>query len=236
MIPDAPRLFDALEATWPPASSQTLGPFRLRNGAGGGKRVSAAVLEGAFDAAALDQAEAAMGDRALFQVRAGQDALDQALDARGYAIIDPTILYAAPIDRVAEKPRPVSLLEAWEPLAIQRQIWADGGVGPERINVMLRACDPKTSFAARFRNRAAGVGFVAIHDGIAMLHALQIEPEFRRAGVANYCVRGMAHWARNHGAETFALAVTQRNDAARRLYEALGMEQSGAYHYRGKTT
>tara|TARA_R110002073_G_scaffold19891_2_gene72056 strand:+ start:10413 stop:11123 length:711 start_codon:yes stop_codon:yes gene_type:complete len=235
MSPSVDRLFAALEATWPPASSQRLGPFRLRDGAGGGKRVSAAVQDGEFDAALLDQAEAAMGARPLFQVRDGQAALDQALAARGYTVIDPTILYAAPIDQIAEAPRPVSLLEAWEPLAIQRQIWADGGVGPDRVAVMLRACDPKTSFAARFRNRAAGAGFVAVHDGIAMMHALQIEPEFRRAGVARYSVRGMAHWARNHGATTLALAVTQRNNAARGLYEGLGMEQAGAYHYRGKS-
>jgi ribosomal protein S18 acetylase RimI-like enzyme len=45
----------------------------------------------------------------------------------------------------------------------------------------------------------------------------------------------MAHWARNHGATTLALAVTQRNNAARGLYEGLGMEQAGVYHYRGKS-
>ena len=51
MSPSVDRLFAALEATWPPASSQRLGPFRLRDGAGGGKRVSAAVQDGEFDAA-----------------------------------------------------------------------------------------------------------------------------------------------------------------------------------------
>ncbi len=226
------QLFAALEATWPAASSRKVGPFRLREGAGGGKRVSAAVLEGGFSGAAFD----AVADQPLFQVKRGQDDLDQALAARGYVVLDPTTIYAAPVADIAEKPRPVSLLAAWPPLAMQRQVWADGGVGPDRIAVMERACEPKNGFIARFENRVAGAGFVAIHDGIAMLHALQVEVDFRRRGVANYMVRGMAHWAAEAGAHTFALAVTQRNDPARGLYTRIGMTEVDGYHYREKTT
>jgi len=226
------QLFAALEATWPAASSRTVGPFRLREGAGGGKRVSATVLEGAFSDTTLD----AVADQPLFQVKRGQDALDQALAARGYGVLDPTVIYAAPIAEVALKPRPVSLLSAWPPLAMQRQVWADGGIGPGRIAVMERACDPKNGFIARFDNRVAGAGFIAIHNGIAVLHALQVEVDFRRRGVANYVVRGMAHWAAEAGAHTFALAVTEGNDPARGLYTHIGMTEAGGYHYREKTT
>ena len=221
-------LFDALEATWPPAASARTGVWRRNDGAGGGKRVSATVLEGAFDPATLP-------DDPLFQIRPGQEALDSALDARGYRVVDPTVLMEAPIDTVAEAPRPVSLLPMWPPLAIQRAIWAEGGIGPDRLAVMHRACDPKTGFVARFQNRAAGVGFVAVHDGIAMLHALHIEPEFRRKGVARYVVRGMADWARRQGATCFALAVTRANAPARALYSALGLAEVSAYHYRETT-
>lgn len=224
-------LFAALEATWPPLSSQRVGPFRLRDGAGGGKRVSAATLEGAFTEADLDATDAT-----LFQLRPGDEALDAALEARGWRLVDPTILMTAPVDTVAEPPRPVSLLAAWPPLAIQRQIWAEGHIGPSRVAVMERACTPRTAFIARFQNRAAGVGFIAAHQGIAMLHALHIEPGFRRQGVARYMVRGMADWARKQGAQTFALAVTQGNAPARALYSALGMTDAAAYHYREKTT
>ena len=226
------QLFAALEATWPPVSSRRVGPFRLRDGAGGGKRVSAAVLDGPFSEAAL----AEVADQKLFQLRSRQEDLDRALAARGFAVLDPTILYAAPIEAIAQKPRPVSLLSAWPPLAMQRQVWADGGVGPERIAVMERACDPKMAFIARFENRVAGAGFVAIHDAIAMLHALQVEIDFRRKGVARYMVRGMAHWAQEQGARTFALAVTRGNTAARDLYSALGMVEVDSYHYRETST
>jgi N-acetylglutamate synthase len=42
-----------LEATWPPAARHRAGPWVLRDGAGGGKRVSAATAEGPVTAADL---------------------------------------------------------------------------------------------------------------------------------------------------------------------------------------
>ncbi len=229
------RLHAALEATWPPAARAACGPFTLRDGAGGGKRVSASMLDGKLSEEALAAAEAtlrARGARPLFMIREGDEALDAALDARGYAPVDPTVFYAAPIDAIAETPRPSSLFQCWPPLALQRQIWRDAGVGPERLAVMARAPEPRTAFIARFQNRAAGVGFCALDEEVAMLHALEIEPSFRRQGVARYMVRGMADWARAQGAAWFALAVTRRNIAARGLYSGLGMEEAGGYHYR----
>lgn len=226
------QLFDALVATWPPASTTACGPFELRDGQGGGKRVSATALTGTFDATALSKAETQMGAHRLFHVRSDQPELAQALDARGYQIVDETILYACGIDTIAEPPRPVSLLNTYPPLAIQTHIWAEGGVGPARLAVMDRATGPKNAFIARFKNRAAGVGFVSIHAEIAMMHALHVEPDFRRQGVARYMVRGMAQWAKENGATTFALAVTRTNTSARALYEALGMTEAARYHYR----
>lgn len=232
----ANALHAALEATWPPAARHACGPFTLREGQGGGKRVSAATLEGDASHAEIETAEDAMQARSqtpLFMIRS-QPALDQALAARGYSVVDPTLFYAAPVTDIAEAPRPVSLLSCWPPLAIQRQLWADAGTGPARLAVMARASAPRNAFIARFHNRAAGVGFAALHDGIAMLHALETVPDFRRQGVARYMVRGIANWARGQGAEWFALAVTERNMAARALYSALNMAEAGRYHYRQK--
>lgn len=225
-------LFDALEATWPAAASRRVGPFLLRDGAGGGKRVSATLLDGDFSPEALD----AVADQPLFQLRPGQQALDDALAARGYRVIDPTVLMQAPVAALAEKPTPVSLLSVWPPLAIQRRIWAEGEVGPGRVAVMMRAGDPKVSFIARIRDKPAGVGFAAIHKGVAMVHALHIEPAFRREGVGARMMRGIAWWAEQQDADTLALAVTGANVAARALYSRLGMAEVAAYHYRERKT
>ncbi len=242
-LPDAGALHRALEASWPPAARLGCGPFTLREGQDGGKRVSAATLDGASpDDAALARAEETMrahGQPPLFMIRAADAgphdaALDQALVARGYGIIDPTLFFVAPVNAVALAPRPMSLFAVWPPLAMQRQLWEDAGIGAGRQAVMARACAPRCAFIARHQNRAAGVAFCAIDTdtGIAMLHALEIEPGFRRQGVARDMVRGIAHWAGEQGAAHFALAVTERNIAARALYDGLGMAQAGRYHYR----
>lgn len=222
-------LFAALDATWPAAGTRRVGPFLLRDGAGGGKRVSAATREGPFDDDALDALDAP-----LFQVRPGDEALDAALQARGYGIVDPSVLMSAPVETLAEAPPPVFLLPCWPPLAIQRRLWEGAHTGPERLAVMARAEGPKTSFILRQNDSPAGVGFVALHQGIAMLHALHVEPGFRRQGVARRAVQGMAHWAAENGARTFALAVTTANTSARALYSGLGMVEAGRYHYREK--
>lgn len=228
----------ALAATWPAAALTRLGPVTLRDGAGGGKRASAATLDGPFDPAAIDAALAAMqarGTRPLFRVRAGQSDLDAHLAARGLTVTDPTLFYAAPTAALAAPPRPISLFGLWPMLAIHAQLWREAGTGPERLAVMARAPDPKAAFIARIENRAAGVAFCALHDRIAMLHALEVPPAFRRKGAARLMLSGIAHWARTQGAETLALAVTAANAPACALYTRAGMTQSGTYHYREAT-
>ena len=68
----ADRLAAVMEATWPPQHSHRLGPWTIRDGAGGGKRVSAASAGAEVSAADLPQAETAMraiGQPALFLIR-----------------------------------------------------------------------------------------------------------------------------------------------------------------------
>ena len=80
----------ALDATWPAAEFHDLDGWRLRRGAGGGKRVSAASGAGKVDHAVA--AMATWGQPALFQLWPGDEALDDDLAARGYAIVDPVCM------------------------------------------------------------------------------------------------------------------------------------------------
>ena len=114
----------------------------------------------------------ALGQPRLFQVRNGQGALDAELAARGHAVVDPVHVYLAPVEAIAtERPPRVTAFCVWEPLAIQIEFWAASGIGPGRIAVMQRAAGPKTALLGRLNDHPAGAGFVAIHDGIAMVHA-----------------------------------------------------------------
>lgn len=226
-------LAEVMEATWPPAGRQTLGPFTLRDGAGGGKRVSAASLDGPFTEADLDALEAGM-TQPLVLVRAEEIALDTALAARGWAIVDPVLAYAAPVARLTADLPGLTAFPHWPPLQIARSIWARGGIGPARLAVMDRVRGPKAALLGRIDDRPAGVAFVACHGTEAMVHAVEVRDSHRRQGLGRSLLQASANWAADQGAARLSLVVTRQNAAACALYARLGMEVVGEYHYRLK--
>ncbi len=231
-----PKYYAVVEATWPAAAKRSLGPVTLREGHGGGSRVSAASLEGSataddFDAA--EQAMRAMGQDCLFMIRDGQDALDNQLAARGYLVKDPVNLWVCPIETLTDVEIPrVTAFALWSPLEIQREIWISGGIGRERQAIMERAAGPKAALLGRYNDKPAGAGFVAIHEGVAMVHALEILPHQRRHGMGAWMMRQAAFWAAANGATEMAVLCTKENAGANGLYASLGMTRSGQYHYR----
>jgi ribosomal protein S18 acetylase RimI-like enzyme len=225
------RLAEVMEATWPPLKHWTVGPFSLRDGDGGGKRVSAASCDGSFTDAELDAATAAMTEP-LMLIRDGEGTLDAALEARGWRLVDPVVAYAAPAMALASDLPPLSAFPHWPPLEIARSIWAEAGIGPARIAVMDRVAGPKVAILARSGDRPAGVAFVACHGTEAMLHALEVRHAHRRQGVGRTLLHAAANWAVAQGVTRLSLVVTRQNDAARALYARLGMEIVGQYHYR----
>lgn len=230
--------YAVLDATWPAAATRRAGPWLIREGQGGGKRVSAATAAGDWtdgDIATAEAAQSALEQPALFMLRPEDTALDAALAARGYEIVDPVTVYAGPAAPIAaEVPPPISIFTIWPPLEILRDLWAEGGIGPARIAVMERALGPRTAVLGRINDRAAGAAFAAIHDGAAMLHALYVPPEHRRQDVARRIVRGAAIWATEQGADDLCVVVTDANAPANALYRSLGMRAVGRYHYRQK--
>jgi ribosomal protein S18 acetylase RimI-like enzyme len=108
-------------------------------------------------------------------------------------------------------------------------------LGPARIAIMHRAFGPKTVILSRAADHPSGVAYIACHNHIAMLHALEVIPTLRRQRSAQNILRAAAHWAADQGAHTLALVVTQANDVARRLYQGLGMQVVGQYHYRQRS-
>ncbi|MCV3271631.1 GNAT family N-acetyltransferase [Roseobacter sinensis] len=233
----SPDLFAVSDATWPAAAYRPVGPWVLRDGQGGGKRVSATSATEAArpDDIALAEADmAARGQSLLFTLQPKDAEIDTALADRGYEVVDPTNLWIAPIDRLTDLPVPrVTAFCIWEPLAIMEEIWAKGGIGPARLAVMARAAE-KTGILARWNERPAGAAFAAIHEDVCMVHAVEILPEQRRQGVASWVMRAAAFWAAARGARHISVLCTQANEGANRLYSSLGFETVGQYHYRHK--
>ena len=230
-------LFAAMDATWPAAAVHPIGPWLVREGQGGGKRVAAATARapvGPGDIDLAEQAQAALGQTPLFMIRPGDEALDGWLQDRGYRVVDPVDLRAAP---AAAFP-PADLMYSfphWPPLAMACDIWTETGIGPERQAVMHRVQGPATAFIACGPDRVdrvAGTAFAAISMQIAMIHAIEVLPAQRRQGSAHNMLRSAAWWAQRNGASWLALAVTRDNVAAGRLYASLNMGIVGHYHYR----
>lgn len=235
-LPDAARLLAAVDATWPAAQMRETAGWCLRRGADGGKRVSAAsaLTPGAVpDIGAAVAGLAAWGQVPLFRIGPGEAALDAELGARGYGVIDPVAIYCAPaaaIDDGADQTARV--IRVATALRIVEEIWAEGGIGPGRLAVMARPAGPRTTLLARIEDRPAGVAFVAVDTDVAMIHAVEVAPGFRRKGAGAALLRGAARFALDHGAPWLALAVTEANAPARTLYERLGMAVATRYHYR----
>lgn len=228
-----------LDATWPAAGYCRAGGFTIRDGRGGGSRVSAATADDDdYDEAGIDAAVAAqraLGQAPLFMIRDGDGRLDRMLAARGYGIMTPVQFYAGATAKMADPaPDPMTAFTLWPPFEIMRDLWAEGDIGPARLAVMDRVEGPKTAIMGRMRDRVSGVAFVALGGEQAMLHALHVAPSLRRQGSAVNIMRKAADWAQDHGAKELFLAVTCQNEAANALYASLGMRIVGQYHYRSE--
>jgi N-acetylglutamate synthase len=234
-----PSWYDVIDNTWPAASCERHGIWTLREGRGGGSRVSATTLAELSaqiepsDLKAAEDAMRGMGQPCIFMIREGEAPLDRALEQRGYAVKDPVTIYACPVSQLMNQPIPrVTVFSIWEPLAIMREIWAAGGIGDARLAIMSRAAGPKTGFLCRHRDKPAGTAYAAICNGIAMVHAVEIPPDHRRNGMGKWVMRAAAFWADENRADTLSVMCTVQNKAANALYTSIGMTPVGKYHYR----
>ncbi|MEL7154696.1 MAG: GNAT family N-acetyltransferase [Pseudomonadota bacterium] len=233
-LPDNTRLLRALDVTWAPAEMIETGGWVVRRGLGGGNRVSAA--SGSGDVAVAIDALTSMDQVPLFQLRPGQDALDADLESMGFRMHEPVVFYAAPVaELVGSQSHMAAAYRCHCRPAIMEEIWENGGIGLERLAIMDRVAEPKKLLLSRAGDRPAGTAFVALDGDVAMIHAIEVLPQYRRCGSATLLMEVAARFASEHGASWLALAVTRANTGARALYERLGMQQCGAYHYRIKT-
>ena len=231
-------ILTALDATWPAAARQSIGPWIIRDGQEGGKRVSAATPNSDWTPADIQTAEATMrdlGQTPLFMIIDQDHDLDHALADTGYDIVDPVNIYSTSVDTLTiERPPKVSMFSVWPPLAIEIDMWAEGGISDARVNVMKRVHGPKTSILARWNDHPAGVGFAAIHGNDAFVHAVEIRNHQRQQGVARWLMKQAAFWAAEQEASRLNVACTKANMAANALYRSIGMKVVGEYHYRMK--
>ena len=230
-----PALARAFEETWPAAEYADAGGFRVGRGLGAGGRVSSARAVGTWSGADIAAAEAihrGWNQQPMFRALDGDTALAKALLAAGYRHETPTAIMAAPVSALTDRAiPPLTTFAIWPPLAIQRDIWAAGNINPARQAVMDRVTGPKTAILGRIDDRAAGAGFAALCGDVAMVHAVEVLPQFRRRGLAGWMMRQVALWAAEQGATRIGLAVSRANIGARATYDRLGFTEIAGYAY-----
>lgn len=234
MIAD-PGIARAFETTWPATESADTGALRTGRGLGAGGRVSSTIaIRPGWDSAQIAAAERLHHDwdqPAMFRVADSNLALQQALSSRGYVRGNPTAILAIDCMKLAG-PLPIMMTFAiWPPIGIQRDLWAAGNVPAARQAVMDRVTGPRAALLGRLDDRAAGAAFVAVDGEVAMIHALEVSPAFRRRGLAGWLIRAGADWASGQGARRLGLAVSHANTGARTVYDRLGFREIGSYGY-----
>ncbi len=229
-------LYNAVDATWAPFAFHNLDGWMIREGAGGGQRVSAATALSntqSFQINAAGTKMVSLDQTPLFMIRNTDTGLDAELHDLGYEIVDPVVILVAPTTELLSNPsikmQTVHALN--KPDANAKVIWAAGGIDQGRLDVMTRVKGPKAVLVAG----EMGVAFAAAHGNVAMVHAVEVASQHRRKGVANAMMYKAFEWAKDVGCEWVAVLTVHANIPARTLYENLGMTEAAAYHYRRKT-
>lgn len=225
----------AFEATWPAAEYAQAGGFLIGRGEDAGGRVSSARVAGDWSDGDIPAAVAIhdrWGQPPMFRALDDDARLIAALEGHGFSRHNPTVIMDIDISALIDREiPPVTAFSIWPPLAIQREFWSAGNIGPARQAVMNRIAGPVTSILGRIEDRAAGAAFAAIEGEVAMVHCIEVAPGFRRKGAAEWMMRKAAFWALEHGATRMALAVTRANEAAVGLYRKLGFREVAGYSY-----
>jgi GNAT superfamily N-acetyltransferase len=192
--------------------------------------------------AAVAAAERFYGGRGLpacFQLGGSSEpvGLDAALAARGYRLLDRTLLMTAPVAEVlalpAGPPLEISEVPTDEWVALWQRV--DGRYPPD---VLPRAVEIMTGVPAGYGLLRADDGaVVAVGRAVVLgewvgVYAMAVDERWRGRGYGRAVLRGLAGWAAGRGARQAFLAVVESNAAARRLYTGAGFTAAGRYHYR----
>lgn len=240
--PPTPKsLFAAFEQTWPPRKTIACGPITVREGAGGGRRVSAATVAPAgasqSELAAANDLMESLGQVPQYQIRPENLTLDSQLAQMGFHKRDPTVILESPVGDLRAIPSEgFPPIRVGGPMGILEDIWAEGGIGPERLAVMDRVTVPKVYLLARKDDQPLGAAFAAVAGDICFVHALHISEAARRQGLGSQIMRAAADWAAEQGAQTIALAILGANEGGAAFYQKLGMRPFCHYYYCVKET
>lgn len=241
-LPDIATFERAGLAAWPGIEVEWDGAWVRRAAGGYTKRVNSLqcfdVSDGDNVEARLDAAQAWFAARELpVVVRTtplASGALNAALNARGWATVDHSHLYAMPLDE--HEPDPEGrLFELLDPefLAAQQELRSYSDENVARLRALLAVMAvPATGVVVYRDGQAVATGLMAIGEGIVVTGNVITDTTRRRQGLAAAMMRTGLAWAKEAGATVAALNVQADNPAAKALYGSLGYTFQYDYTYR----
>ncbi len=224
------QYFEAIDATWPAAAYQHIEGWLLRNGQGGGKRVSAASqIERDADIGVAVRHFEHRGETPLFMLTAGEDELDAELASLGFKVIDPVVV----LSRKLEEPTgDITSQQHQEVTKTAQTIWIAGGISFPRFNVMMRAAEPRVILTLADQ----AVAFASISNGLCMVHAVEVLETARGKKLGTRVMQDAMIWAARHDADEIAVLTVKENAPALGLYRSMGFGEVASYHYRIATS
>ena len=225
-----------LEKTWPPQKVIYFTDWTIRISDGAGKRASAISLEGSWEEASFKKLKnflKELGKSEIFMIYEPDSLFENELDKLNYQIVDKSCVFEIAVpELIKNKPPPISMFSIWPPLNIQKVLWNSNGVGWQRQAIMDRASQPKTSILGRWSDNPVASAFVVKSGNVGFLHALVVDQNFRRQGVARALMQHAGQWANKHNCKRLMVVTTEANTAATSLYTSLEFQLVNKYHYR----
>ncbi len=159
--------------------------------------------------------------------------LDGDVAARGWTASPDVLVLAARLDMlraVPDGPSDVHIAATPDDAWVAR--YRDGRVPAVAREILVR--HERAGFAELRRDgRTVAIGRGTVDEGWLGVTAVEVDPAWRRQGLAVSIMTALCEWARDvHGATRSYLQVTADNHAAMALYRRLGYWQHHTYRYR----
>lgn len=226
--------------SWPALHEEAVGGWVMRFAQGYSKRANSlnAIVPDAPLDSAIARAETFYADKGLPTVvrlsPLAPDGADAFLAARGYGLVDPSLVMVARLDTVATDD-PVELCRTPDGHWVQA-VAAAQNMAPASANAfraILNRIDSPAVFATSWIDgRAVAHGCAVLEDGAVGLFEIIVSRESRGCGHGRTLVNGLLRWGQEQGAHSGWLQVLQDNEVAISLYRSLGFAEAYRYHYR----